>query len=267
MVETTFGIRNYTVSEKTKRPQKSPQDLEKIEKRNSNQQRLYINLQNIDEIFSDQEKYPVCYSLIFNTIQGKVTKYFNTRSFDRKKEVSYDCINRLYSILKRKLLKQRDTVPNPTLFFYLSQFFRYIDLLVYSTVFYDTQDYKFFVQEPEDFKTEEVLASQENQINYNEEPDDDKQEFSLSGYYEENALDKDSSEDIKHCIENNTKLDNKEKSLLLKLYKKAYSQMANLSLTKKEEELLSTIRFRLDYEPELLDNLEEILDAKDSTED
>ena len=51
MVETSFGIRNYTCSDRTKRPSKSKIDLEKVEKRNTNQRRLYITLDNIDEIF------------------------------------------------------------------------------------------------------------------------------------------------------------------------------------------------------------------------
>ena len=35
MAETTYGVRKYTCSAKTKRPQKGSQNLEKLEKRNS----------------------------------------------------------------------------------------------------------------------------------------------------------------------------------------------------------------------------------------
>lgn len=279
MVETSFGIRNYTCSDRTKRPSKSKIDLEKVEKRNTNQRRLYITLDNIDEIFSDNETYPVCYALIFNTIQGKVTKYFKTRSYDRKKEVSYDCMNRLYSILKRKLLKQKETVPNPTLFFYLSQFFRYIDLLVYGTVYYDTQDYKIMVQEPEDFKTEDVLNKNDYYSNDDEiyekvqksitEDESENSEFRLSDYYiSPEDIEDDTSNKVKYCIENNEKLDNKEKNVLLKLYKKAYSPLNNnCTLTKRENEILNILQLRIEYEPDLLGDLEGILNAETTSED
>ena len=279
MAEAAFGIRSYTCSNKTKRPSKSKIDLEKVEKRNTNQKRLYITLDNIDEIFSNNETYPVCYALIFNTIQGKVTKYFKTRSYDRKKEVSYDCMNRLYSILKRKLLQQKETIPNPTLFFYLSQFFRYIDLLVYGTVYYDTHDYKIMVQEPENFKTEDVLNKSEYYLNddvYNiienksknldnsENLDNELNNYLISS----EDIQEDISNNIKQCIEDNKKLDNKEKNILLKLYKKAYSPFSfDCSLTKRESEILNTLQFRLEYEPDLLNNLEEILNVKATSKD
>lgn len=266
MAETAFGIRSYTCSDKTKRPQKGKVDIEKIEKRNSRQRRLYITLDNIDELFSNkyEDKWPVCYDMMFNLIQGKVTKYFSTRSYDRKKEVSYDCMNRLYSILKRKLIKQQEENKNPCLFFYLSQFFRYIDLLVFSTVFYDTQDYKYFIQEPEDFNNDDVLRDDNKESEVREEK---QLEFNFDSYSTDEIIKVDNSAEIKLCIENNHKLEPKEKTLLLKLYKRSYLPISNFSLTKKEEELLNIIRHRLDYEPDLLNNLRSILDAEVISED
>lgn len=255
MVKVENGIRVYTTSEKTKRPQKIALDQEKIEKRNTQQRKLYITLQNIDEIFSqNDDKYPICHDFIFNLIQGKVTKYFNVRSYDRKKEVSYDCLNRLYSILKRKLLKKAETTQYPCIFFYLSQFYRYVDLLVYSTIFYETQDYKHIVQEPENFKTDEVLLDDQQDTQYDNDIED------YQKYYK-NIDDEvvDNSEKIKFSIENNNLLEPKEKNVLLKLYKKAYTPISNFSLTKKEIEILTTLQFRYEYEPELLKDLEEIL--------
>lgn len=273
MGESSFGIREYTCSEKTKRPQKVKIESEKLEKRNSRQRKLYITLDNIDEIFSNNDdKWPVCYNMIFNLIQGKVTKYFKTRSYDRKKEISYDCINRLYSIFKRKLLSQSKQVSNPCLFFYLSQFWRYVDLLVFSTVFYGTMDYKYFVQEPEEFKTEEVINEEQIQDQYNYNEDENISHTNSSNnecdYYStsEDISLEDNSENIKLSIEKNLKLDNKEKLFLLKLYKKAYQPLSNFNLTKKEDQILQNLQNRMKDDPELLKDLEEILNAENSTE-
>lgn len=261
MVDTFYGVRSYTVSEKTKRPSKSKQDLEKIEKRNGNQSRLYISLENIDEIFSQNERWPVCHDMIFNCIQGKVTKYFNVRSYDRKKEVSYDCINRLYSILKRKLIKLKQEGKRPILFFYLSQFWRYIDLLVYGTVYYDTMDYKYNVQEPEDFRTDEVLTEEQEQQQYHQN------EFDEYKIHRDNLDYEDNSEVIKLSIENNNKLQNSERNLLLKIYKKAYQPIANFTLTKKEMQVLDELRMKATEDPQLLSDLKEILDNAQRTEE
>ena len=266
---TTYGVRSYTCSDKTKRPQKKQVDQAKLEKRNSQQRRLYINLDNIDEIFSQNEdKYPVCYDLIFNTIQGKVTKYFNGRSYDRKKELSYDCINVLYSTLKRKLLRMKDNQgllnPPPVLFFYLSQFFRYIDLVVYSVVHFGAMDLKYIVQEPEDFNTDDILQDQNlyfddfltNQLNNNQSEEKLIDQEDLEINLEDN------SNHIKQCIENNKFLNEKEKNVLLKIYKNSYSIFGCNLLTKRDNEILTSIQNRIKEEPELLKDLEEILDAK-----
>lgn len=261
MVETFYGVRSYTISDKTKRPSKSKQDLEKIEKRNGNQSRLYISLENIDEIFSANEKWPVCHDMIFNCIQGKVTKYFNVRSYDRKKEVSYDCINRLYSILKRKLIKLQQDGKRPILFFYLSQFWRYIDLLVYGTVYYDTMDYKYNVQEPENFKTDEVITEEQELQQYSQN------EFDEYEINQDNLDLIDNSEIIKLSIENNIKLQNSERNLLLKIYKKAYQPIANFTLTKKETQILEDLRTKALEDPKLLQDLKEILDNAQGTKE
>ena len=264
MVETFYGVRSYTISDKTKRPSKSKQDLEKIEKRNGNQSRLYISLNNIDEIFSANEKWPVCHDMIFNCIQGKVTKYFNVRSYDRKKEVSYDCINRLYSILKRKLIRLKNEGKRPILFFYLSQFWRYIDLLVYGTVYYDTMDYKYNVQEPEDFRTDEVLTEEQEIQQYHQ---NEYEEFNDYKKNQDNLDSVDNSEIIKLSIENNTKLLNPERNLLLKLYKKAYQPISSFTLTKKEIQILDELRVKAIEDPQLLKDLKEILDNAQRTEE
>lgn len=266
---TTYGVRSYTCSDKTKRPQKKQVDQVKLEKRNSQQRRLYITLENIDDIFSNnEEKYPVCYDLIFNTIQGKVTKYFNGRSYDRKKELSYDCINVLYSTLKRKLLRMKDNQgllnPPPVLFFYLSQFFRYIDLVVYSVVHFGAMDLKYMIQEPENFNTDDVLQDQNIYF------DDLLNNQLLNESLEENMIEaesleielQDNSGHIKYCIENNKFLNEKEKNVLLKIYKNSYSAFGCNLLTKRDNDVLISIQKRLQQEPNLLKDLEEILYAK-----
>lgn len=265
MAETLYGVRSYTCSERTKRPQKNKADLEKLEKRNSSQKKLYITLENINQIFSnDQETFPICYDMIFNLIQGKVTKYFNTRSYDRKKELSYDCMCVLYSTLKRKLLRLKDQQgllnPPPVLFFYLSQFFRYVDLVVFSVVYYGTQDIKHIVQEPENFQTENVLF---------ENLDDT---FNIDNFINRSELEEptidvdtdlnDNSENIKQSIENNKNLTDKEKNVLLKIYKNSYSDFGCFSLTKRDNEILSSIRQRIEMDPNLLKDLEDILNGQ-----
>lgn len=295
VIETDYGVRSYRTSEKTKRPSKSKVDINKIEKRNNHQRSLYINLENIDEMFSENEKWPISYSLLFNLIQGKVTKFFSTRNYDRKKEVSYDCINRLYSILKRKLIKLQAENPDKHvgLSFYLSQFFRYVELVVYSTVYHGTQDQKYTIQEPENFMTENVLHNNEtNYYQYEEESEffsnQNKKHLTsefieegsevnnydedLEKYLEnpENTIEgfiEDNSEQIKLCIENNLKLDNKEKAALFRLYRGCYSKYGIASLTKRDQEIIRILSLRSDYEPELLKDLKEILNGtRKSTE-
>ena len=269
MVSTTYGVRSYTCSDKTKRPQKVKVDQDKLEKRNTQQRRLYITLDNIDEIFSqNDDKFPVCYDLIFNTIQGKVTKYFNGRSYDRKKELSYDCMNVLYSSLKRKLLRLKDNQgllnPPPVLFFYLSQFFRYIDLVVYSVNKHGTQDIKYLVQEPENFNTDDILQDQITYFNEYIEQQIDTENDTPEEMIENNSLEvdlSDNSDNIKQCIESNKFLSDKEKNVLLKVYKNSYSAFGCNLLTKRDNEILLSIQNRLKEDPGLLKDLEEILYA------
>lgn len=265
MANTLYGVRSYTCSEKTKRSQKGPVDQKKLEKRNSNQRRLYISLDNIDRIFSNNnDEFPVCYDMIFNTIQGKVTKYFKTRDYDRKKELSYDCINYLYSVLKRKLLRMKDQQgllkPPPVLFFYLSQFFRYIELVVYSIVYFGTQDLKYIVQEPENFKTDDILTENSNYDDellnsYIEHPEEDT--YTLDDELRDNYKD-----EIKKCIETNESLNNKEKNILLKITRNCYSDFGYAPLTKKDTELLLSIQNRIKENPELLKDMQEILNGQ-----
>ena len=293
-----YGVRSYKTSEKTRRPAKTAVESTKLEQRNTRQRSLYITLDNIDEMFSPNEKWPICYDLLFNLIQGKVTKFFKTRNYDRKKEISYDCLNRLYSILKRKLLKlASEGCTHPSLRFYLSQFFRYVELVVYSTVFYGTKDQKYLVQEPDDFMTENVLHSREDGYHqyeiesecfsdnsyrnkYGVTQSEDAQVVIEDHYGEElerylqdpnNTVEgfiEDNSENIKLCIENNTKLDSKEKSALFRLYRSCYSKYGLAALTKRDKDIVRILSLRLEYEPDLLGNLKELLDGKGtSTED
>lgn len=265
MVTTSYGVRNYTTSEKTKRAKKIKLDenlteeerenqlkeiLDKknkeIEKRNNTQKRLYITLENIDEIFSNNDNFPVNYDFIFNLIQGKVTKFFKTRNYDRKKEVSYDAMNRLYSALKRKLLILKDNQgllnPKPVLFFYLSQFFSYVEFVVYSTVYYGTMDQKYMVQELEDLPLIEELVAN----------GDDLDAFTI--LEKERLGDKRSR--IKSCIEKNPNLSLKEKNLLFKIYRSSSFMGGNL--TNKDEEDLKLLQERLQLQPGLLQELEDI---------
>ena len=270
MAETVYGVRKYTCSDKTKRPQKKKVDLEKLEKRNTNQRRLYITLENIDEIFSDNDdKYPICYSLIFNLIQGKVTKYFNTRSYDRKKELSYDAMNVLYSTLKRKLLRMKDAQgllnPPPVLFFYVSQFYRYVELVVYSIVHYGTVDTKYLVQEPDNFKTDEVAQDDVTTFFYQDDSlnKDSFIENSLSEefYYKTDENISLNADKIKKCIEDNKKLNEQEKNVMLKIYKNSYSDFGCKSLTKRENDILLSIQNRMLEDNTLLSELKEILNG------
>lgn len=268
MSDTTYGVRKYTCSVKTKRPQKGKQNLEKLEKRNSTQRRLYITLDNIDDIFSENDdRYPVCYDLIFNTIQGKVTKYFNGRSYDRKKELSYDCMNVLYSTLKRKLLRMKDNQgllkPPPVLFFYLSQFFRYIELVVFSVVHYGQQDLKHIIQEPKDFNID-IMMGDEDSLFISEYEDDyildhktllNDDKIMLEEHEEDNSC------KIKRCIDSNKALSDREKAVLFRIYKNSYSSFGSKPLTNRDTEVLQEIQERLKNDPTLLKDLEEILNA------
>ena len=276
MADTVYGVRSYTCSDKTKRPVKKKMDNEKLEKRNSSQRRLYITLDNIDEIFSQNEdKYPVCYDLIFNLIQGKVTKYFNGRSYDRKKELSFDCMNVLYSTLKRKLLRMKDTQgllnPPPVLFFYLSQFFRYVELVVFSVVHYGSQDLKYFVQETETVITDDILHDNiESLIDFYDDgwvDDTESIDGEKNNFLQDDTVENiekimlDNSSNIKVCIEKNKYLNDKEKNVLLKIYRNSYSPFGSNSLTKRDNEILKSIQDRMKNDPSLLKDLEEILNA------
>lgn len=261
MVKTSYGVRNYTTSEKTKRSQKikvdeslSPEEKEKqiqeiiqkqtqeINKRNDVQKRLYITLENIDEMFSENDKYPISYSFLFNLIQGKVTKFYKTTYYERKKELSYAAIAKLYSVLKRKLLNLNDKRgllnPKPVLFFYLSQFFRYIDLVVYSTVAFGTIDLKFELQELEDLPLIEELIMGDNS--------------DVDAIIEK----KNKKEQIQQCIDKNPNLTPKEKSLIYKIYKTA--SIGGGKLSNRDLEDLKLLQEKLQLQPGLLQDLEDI---------
>ena len=63
------------------------------------------------------------------------------------------------------------------------------------------------------------------------------------------------------AIENNKFLLDKEKNLLFKIYKSAYSPISNYTLNKKDSELLVALQERMKREPELLKDLEVILNG------
>ena len=154
--------------------------------------------------------------------------------------------------------------PPPVLFFYLSQFFRYIDLVVYSVVHFGAMDLKYMIQEPENFNTDDVLQDQNIYF------DDLLSNQLLNESLEENMIEaesletelQDNSEHIKYCIENNKFLNEKEKNVLLKIYKNSYSAFGCNLLTKRDNDVLISIQKRLQQEPNLLKDLEEILYAK-----
>lgn len=248
MVETFYGVRNYTGSEKTKRPQKVKKDLKELEKRNSRQKYIYINLENIDEMFSHNEKWPISYDFLFNLIQGKVTKYYTTKNYDEKKELSYTCIAKLYGVLKRKLLRiQKENPDKPAcLLFYLSQFFRYAELVVYSEVFHGTKNNKYIVQPPDDMNVEDMEYMGEYYDAFSTDFD----------------IDIDLPERIQKCITSNQNLTSEEKDLLLKMNKCCHSSFGLISLSKKENTLLISLQERLKSDPQLLKDLEDILDGK-----
>ena len=273
-IEKNFGINKYTCSEKTKRPAKNKISQEVLDKRNSIQKKVYITLENINEIFSNNDKFAVSYNYIFNYIQGKVTKYYNGWSYDKKKDISYDCIGYLYSVLKRKLLGKQQRNETPILFFQLSQFFRYVDLLVFSVTYFTRKDELHYVQEQDKFNNDDILRGSQNldyidDLDYMERLDiiDDFGEFvdkempDDNNYLKEDIIDN-NSDKIKLCIENNKKLDNQEKRVLLKAYKNCYSDFGVGKFTKKDTEILNILKLRMDYEPNLLDGLEDILNGK-----
>ena len=70
----------------------------------------------------------------------------------------------------------------------------------------------------------------------------------------------DNSSSIKMCIESNSNLESNEKQALFRLYKSCYSKFGESALTKRDKELINTLRLRLDYEPDLLNDLQEILE-------
>ena len=102
MSNTIYGVRKYTCSTKTKREEKIQVDEslseeekqkqiaeilkqreERNEKRNNTQKRLYITLENIDEMFSDNDKYPISYSFLFNfTLFVSLTNYSHFKNFE-----------------------------------------------------------------------------------------------------------------------------------------------------------------------------------------
>ena len=145
-------------------------------------------------------------------------------------------------------MQQNEPKQKPVLFFYLSQFFRYIELVVFSVTVYGTRDQKIMVQQPEEFDTDDVFN--EETTEYDE-------------YFVENIDDNivDNSESIKMAIENNKFLLDKEKNLLFKIYKSAYSPISNYTLNKKDSELLVALQERMKREPELLKDLEVILNG------
>ena len=125
------------------------------------------------------------------------------------------------------------------MFFYLSRFFRYVDLVAYSTVYYGTEDQKYTVQELEDLPLfDELVASS-----------GDKD-------YEEETTANDKRARIKKYIENNTFLTPKEKNLIFKIYRSG-SFMGG-ALTNKDKTELSLLQEKLQLNPGLLQGLEDI---------
>ena len=163
-----LGKRDYTISDKCRRPSKASASPDAIRERNRTQKRIYVNLGNIAELFSDNDSLPLNYGSIRSHIFSKMFKFLPTASLSRKNEATDDCMTILYSTLYRKLRGMKGNVTlfhtpeEPELFFYHSQFIRYIELLVYSYCFYNTRDVGMFADLPEDYDLFEITDSHDD---------------------------------------------------------------------------------------------------------
>lgn len=97
------------------------------------QKKIYINEDNLNIIFGPGKPDDIlCYEKILNLCRQKVTKYFGkTQDFAQKEEISYLTLYRVYAAFRNKLDRLRAknvTNGKVELFFYLSQFYSYIDL-------------------------------------------------------------------------------------------------------------------------------------------
>ena len=101
--------------------------------RNKTQKKIKITLDSIDIFFSDNETEPLNYHFILNLLRQKITLYFGkTQDFIQKEELAYNCLAKIYSSFKRRLTllkEQQKTDPSikAELFFYISQFYCYIE--------------------------------------------------------------------------------------------------------------------------------------------
>lgn len=101
--------------------------------RNKTQKRVYINLDNIDILFGENDTEPLSYHFILNLLRQKITLFFGkTQDFAQKEELAYNCIAKIYSSFKRRLVileeeKKKDPNIKAELFFYISQFYCYVE--------------------------------------------------------------------------------------------------------------------------------------------
>lgn len=228
-----LGKRNYTITDKCKRPQKNKVDLKVIQDRNRIQKKIFINLSNIQEIFSENMELPLNYHIIRSHIFAKTFKFLPTVTMSRRNEVTEDCIIILYSTLYRKLLGKKETKTlfskseEPEIFFYYSQFLRYIELMVYSYCFYHTRDLNVFVEMPEDVNIFDITGETDTNLK--------KTEQNVNRYK------------IRHFIRTSP-LEEKDKTLLLSILNSRKAQPID-SLE------IENFKQRLDNYPEFRDKL------------
>lgn len=117
-----------------KTKQKEVKELSKeLVERNKTQKKVFINLDNIDTYFGENDTEPLSYHFILNLLRQKITVYFGkTQDFAQKEELAYNCIAKIYSSFKRRLTaleEQKKTNPDvkAELFFYISQFYCYVE--------------------------------------------------------------------------------------------------------------------------------------------
>lgn len=115
-------------------------NITNLEERNKNQKKVYISLDNVDELFdiNKHDKNALCYDKIFNLCQKYITMYMKfTSNFELKKELAYSAICKLYIHFKKTLLKMQNTNPDkkPELVFYLSQFYYYVHLTARNEIY------------------------------------------------------------------------------------------------------------------------------------
>lgn len=122
------------------------QKEQELIERNKVQKKIYITPDNIDILFGENDTEPLSYYFILNLLRQKITMFFGkTQDFNQKEELAYNCLAKIYSSFRKKLAaleEQKKTDPNVKveLFFYISQFYCYLEKTARNEIiFYKTK--------------------------------------------------------------------------------------------------------------------------------